>query len=318
MLTWPRAVWSSLPEETLIYLLCGMKVASDVHLPDLVRWVGDDRAPDVVICVGGVPDRLTSIVYEGPLLSVAAGGACRFGMPGVADYLVEGGSRITVQPHGDAEAPDIRLFLLGTVFGFLIHQRALLPLHAGCVEMGGKAIAFAGASGAGKSTLIAALVQRGFRMLADDLTVVDVDAADGPAVLPSFPRVKLWRDAMERLGFVPDAFDRTRAQLEKYQVPTESEFRKEPLSLSAIYHLSRIRGSGSARFQPLCGMEAVGEHIRAIYRQQAAFHLGRKEAIMRASMALAPIPSFRLARSNDFAHLGEIVDGLIQRHGGPL
>ncbi|WP_269747040.1 sulfotransferase domain-containing protein [Elstera litoralis] len=242
----------------MTYALCGLRIVSELPLPDLLKWNGDDRVPDVEIRLGTVPDRLERPVFEGPLLQVGADGDCRYAVAGVAAYYVENGRHVTIQPYMDPTAPDVRVFLLGSVFGFLCHSRGLVPLHAGCVEINGRAVAFAGASGVGKSTLTAAFLRRGYRVLADDVTVVEVAAPGGPRVLPSFPRIKLWRDSLDGLGLCADGLERSRAQLEKFHLRVEGCFSAEPLPLAAIYHLTMASDPRHAGFTPVRGRHGDG------------------------------------------------------------
>ncbi len=51
------------------------------------------------------------------------------------------------------------------------HQYLLL--HAACVERDGRAVILPAPPGSGKSTLCAALVQRGWRLMSDELTMID-------------------------------------------------------------------------------------------------------------------------------------------------
>ena len=51
-----------------------------------------------------------------------------------------------IDPENDFTAPgassrNVRVFLLGSAFGALLHQRGLLPLHANAVEVDGRAVA---------------------------------------------------------------------------------------------------------------------------------------------------------------------------------
>lgn len=294
--------------------LCGLKVDSDLPLPDLLPWTGDGRAPDVEVRLGAVPDRLEDPVHAGPVLQVGRDGTCRYDIAGVAAYLVEAGRRVTVQPRMAADAPDVRLFLLGSVFGGLCHQRGLLPLHAGCVEVGGQAVAFAGESGVGKSTLTAAFLRRGFPVLADDVTVVDVGAPGGPRVLPAFPRIKLWRDAMDGLGLSADGLEPIRAQLEKFHLPVEAGFRAEPLPLAAVYHLKTVGDARHAGLEPLRGGAAVNALVEAVYRRMAALHMGRRAALMAALMRVAALPGLRLSRVHDLGALDAAVSMIAARH----
>ena len=296
------------------YALCGLKVESDLALPDLLPWTGDERAADIEIRLGDVPDRLEHAVHGGPLLQVAADGACRYAIANVAAYLVEDGRRVTVRPRMDPDAADVRVFLLGSVFGILCHQRGLLPLHAGCVEIGGRAVAFAGDSGAGKSTLTAAFLRRGHAVLADDVTVVDLAAPGGPLVLPSFPRIKLWRDAMDGLGLPADGLERSRAQLQKFHLPVESGFRTEPLPLAAIYHLHTAHDPRHAGIEALRGSAAVDALLDAVFRRQAALRMGRRGPLMAAAMRLTALPGLRLSRMPDLTALDATVTAIAARH----
>lgn len=82
------------------------------------------------------------------------------------------------------------------------HRSDRLVLHAGAVARDGAVVVIAGASGRGKSTLTAALVQRGFAYLTDEVVALD------PAtwtVLPYPKPLDLGRAALELLGLDPEA-----------------------------------------------------------------------------------------------------------------
>lgn len=304
---------------TSLHALCGFKVVSDLPLPDLLPWPGDDRLPDVSIRLGKVPDRLDAPVFSGSLLQVSADGACRFEVPGVAAYLVESGRSVTVQAAMDPTAPDVRVFLLGTVLGILCAQRGLLPLHASCVAIDGRAVAFSGVSGAGKSTLAAAFRRRGFRILSDDVTVVDVEAAGGPLALPSFPRIKLWRDVMQKLALPADGLERSRADLEKFHLPLEDGFQAEPLPLAAIHHLGEARLPGQAGIERLNALTALREMEAAIYQHRLVWRLlGPERLFPVLARFIAAVPSHRLWRRLELGSLDGQVEALASHHGsGP-
>jgi len=60
------------------------------------------------------------------------------------------------------------------------HVCQFLIVHAAVVEKGGRAVVLPGRPGSGKSTLCAAMVQRGWRLLSDELTLIR--PGDGAAV----------------------------------------------------------------------------------------------------------------------------------------
>ena len=64
------------------------------------------------------------------------------------------------------------------------HRRHLL-LHAACVEKDGRALVMTGQSGSGKSTLSALLMARGWRLMGDELALLDLDSG----AIHAFPRL---------------------------------------------------------------------------------------------------------------------------------
>jgi len=299
------------------YGLCGLPLASDFALPELPPWDGEGAGtPEIEVRLGDVPDHLPGAVHRGPILEVGSDGTCRYDMAGVASFLIAGGRRITVRPRMAPDASDIRLFLLGSAFGLVCHQRGWLPLHACCVEIGGRAVAFAGPSGIGKSTLAACFVRRGHRLLADDVTVVDAHAPGGPAVLPAFGRINLWRDALDALAIPADGLEPCRSGMEKFQLPVGARFRSAGLPLAAVHLLDRVADARQAELSPLAGLQAVESLLGAVYRRAAGERMGKRPQMLRAIHRLLVVPVLSLRHVQGLRDLERTVDRIVARHEG--
>lgn len=182
------------------YSLFGLQIRSELPLPELFDSAAD-RPSDVLIRVGEVPapSPLSPGVHQ-------LGSDAILVVPDCGRYLIRGGSEIVVKPDDGASDRKVRLFLLGSAFGLLLHQRKLLPLHANAVEIGGEATMFMGPSGVGKSTLAAWFHDHGYRIVADDVSVVTFDEAGLPYVQPGLPRLRLREDILLATGRSPDEF----------------------------------------------------------------------------------------------------------------
>ena len=145
--------------------------------------------------------------------------------------------RTPLQSVPAADDDDVRVFLLASVFGALLHQRDDLVLHGSTVAAGEASVAFLGRSGAGKSTLAAALRHQGHATLSDDLCVVRADAGGRMLAHPGFPQAKLWLDSLEKLDLSPEGLRRIRRKLEKRAVPLGADFVARPLPLRKLYVL---------------------------------------------------------------------------------
>lgn len=260
-------------------------------LPDLPPWVGGQGEPDIVIDIGAVPPRLDELVVERPFFQASADGRCRYAVPDVASYLINAeASHVTVAPEMDPAAADIRIFLFGTVFGLLCYKRGLLPLHASCVRIGNGAVAFAGQSGIGKSTLAANFVRRGHTVLTDDITVIAPGRADTVQVLPTFPRLKLWGDALDRLDIASAGLENSRVNLTKYHWPVDGAFEATPLPLLAVFHLDPDQPTDGRQLRRLGGPEAMARLVRDLYRRAMMVRLGLSREVLATALPVVAVP----------------------------
>lgn len=206
-------------------------------------------------------------------------------VPEVARYLVTDGRQITVDPAPGASEAAVARFAMMTPLAALWYQRGQLALHAaaGLPPTGGGAILLAGDSGAGKSSLLAALLQQGWTMLADDLAVVEVAGDGAPVVRPTPAPLRLWPDAQQEVGALPEEAG-------------ISGVSPQSRPISAIYWLTVHNGSrletetltGAARFRALGSL---------LYNSRIADALLDKAAYLSCASRLAQtVPVIRLRR----------------------
>lgn len=275
------------------YDLFGLRVASQVELPELVSAAPGPEV-DVHIRLGLIPamegERHDgfAVTPEGALLNV----------PRAGRYLIRDGREIVLEPDPTGAETNRRLYLLGSAFGVILHQRNLLPLHANSIEISGSAIAFLGHSGAGKSTMAAWFHDRGFNVLADDVCVVTTDGNGPPLAQPGIPRLRLWRDALEASGRTPEGYELSFDDMDKYNVPTRPGEAKRPLPLGAVYLLDspnpEIRRTS---FQRLTGVAALEALVSNTYRGAYVQMLGGTQRHLSACIAMARmVPVFAISR----------------------
>jgi len=278
------------------YRIFGWQLESELNLPDLP--IGDAADPvDVTFRLGEAPP-LEDAIPLGTLVSYNRHGCARIEIPGVAAFVVRDGREVVIAPHMAPDAPDIRVFLLGSVIGALCHQRGELPLHASCVVIDGRAVVFSGQSGAGKSTLAAAMVARGSQLLSDDVAVARrVD--DGFHIMPAFPGQKLWRDALASLSLPAGRKLRSSGDAEKFEHLVGDGFCPEPRRLALICHLRREHHAAalpilySNRFQAL---QAANE---AVYRLGIGQALNRQRMFGTVAALATSVPQLSLPVPDD-------------------
>lgn len=245
------------------YFTYGLYVASEIECPELCPALS--TTTEVMIRLGTVPQHLENPTGCGVLYQTTPD-TFLLNLDRIARYLVRNGNEITIEPAPDADEDSIRLFLLGSCFGALLFQRGLLPLHGSAIATPKGAVVFVGASGHGKSTLAGAFHQRGYQVLSDDVAAVSIKNGI-PHVLPAYPRLMLWADAVERLGVTSTKLRPARAQLEKFHYRLEQPPLEHEYPLHAIYLLAPTNSS-TITITPLSGFDKIQRLNDNTYRNQ--------------------------------------------------
>jgi hypothetical protein len=277
------------------YAAYGLGIYSALPLPELVASeVGAEV--DIVICLGSI-ERLPSEADNQEGCFYATPESAYFFWEGVGAFLVRNGCEIIIEPTPGVDERVLRIFIVGVALGVLLHQRGLLVLHASAVAINGSAIAFVGEKGAGKSTTAAALHARGHSIVADDIVALQVNGPGSPMILPGFPQLKLWPDAVTALGEVPEALPQVHPQFEKRARRVAHGFLQVHLPLSCIYVLSEGRHH---QIEPLRPQEIFEELMCHSYAVRFLGAIGTPVSHFHQCVRLAnsvPICSLKRPRS---------------------
>jgi len=227
------------------YFAYGMRIISTLPLHGL-REATDGEAslePSIEISVGSVPDTIEPTIEHNPICQVNHD-EFLLNIHAVASYWVHAGQWVVVQPVDGADSASVELFLTTAAFSALLHQRGMLPLHGSCIDTPRGAVLLGGLTGTGTSTLAAAFSEQGYALLSDDLSVIQLNDAGLPYVLPGYPELHLWRRDVQTLELLKrERLRQLRPEIEKYAFPVDN-FQRIPQPLDSIYVLQLTDDSG--------------------------------------------------------------------------
>ena len=294
------------------YIAYDLIVSSDLECPEL-PLVADAAAHqlqsdvDVHIRLGPVPEKLNNPTSNGVVYQA---GTDQFllSISNIARYLVQNGNEIIIEPASNATLNDVRVFMLGSAFGALLHQRQMLVIHAGAVYTDTGAVLFSGPSDIGKSTLLGELLRRGYPMLVDDVCAVVLDADSQPRVLPGYPRTRLWADSARKLCVCTENLVKTRPQLEKYERQLPDQFWSEPAPLRHIYTLSSDNNQNLS-VTPLPAIDTFSAVLHNTYRRVFLDGLEMRQSHFQlVSAVAASVVVSRVVRPSSSFQLTELAD----------
>ena len=316
----------------MTYAACGIVLDTDLWLPELEHA----GRPDADCTFHLLPEqdrsaKPTSWTFERsfadghPWLSVARHGTgylLRFS--DLADFLVtESGRAISCVPLTGTPIETVRHLLLDQVLPLVLTMFGRLVLHAGAVEVDGKALVFLGPSGAGKSTLVGALCERGATVLADDCVVVEEDERNGtPWAIPSYAGLRLWPASVSAL-YEPGTASETVAHYtnKRRVVPTNGRrpHHSRAVPITGFYLLDPVELAADSKSDgiavaPLVRREACMELIKSAFQLDVT----DAEATCRSFEQVGHLASIcsisRLQYVRDFNQLQSVVDAVLADH----
>jgi hypothetical protein len=184
---------------------------------------------------------------------------------GVASFYVSGGDFISIVPDPAADESSIELYLNGSAYGAILHQRKILPLHGSCFLFNGKGVMICGDAGVGKSSLTASFCLDGAEFLTDDVTPM-VFLNRVPHIWSLSDRIKLWGDTLKQLEKKEDGLHRIYPDTEKFYYPLDN-VTGSTYKLDQVYILE-ITDTESVEIEELSGSSKFIAMRSEIYRQE--------------------------------------------------
>ncbi|WP_414584570.1 hypothetical protein [Scytonema sp. PCC 10023] len=234
------------------YKAYGLCIASELPLPELIET---EAKPDVIVRLGKVDDS-TGMQHD-------RGTYFQGEVAGVGEFFIQRGREVIIDPVPGVEEALLRTILLGPILSILLRQRGLLVLHASCVHINNKAVAFLGGSGWGKSTLAAAFHTKGYDILTDDVMPIEF-VCDRPIVIPGYPQFKLFPEALTCLGHNTEGLSPVFQNAPKLSYKFADGFQQTPLPLQRIYVLAKGTAHEITKLQPQEAFVELVRYTRAI------------------------------------------------------
>lgn len=247
----------------MLYTAYNLIIDSFLPLPELEPVCNGDRGQhnDLTISLGSVTRAgLNKGKQCGPFHWISETSVWLH-IPEVCRFLIEDGSRITIDPEAQANEDSIRLFLLGSAIGAILFQRGYLVLHGNAIKIGNSCMICVGESGAGKSTLAAGFMKHGFDILADDVVPID----NLGQAIPGFPRIKIWQDVAERLNISTHNLKRIQPGIPKFNFPLKHRLEPIPLPVRWVFVL-KVHDQSDIRIGPVRGMNCFEPLLLNTYR----------------------------------------------------
>ena len=289
------------------YTAFGLCIHSSLSLPELAAT---RAAPDVILGLDNIDRTPPARAIVGKGWWATDQEVCLY-YDQLGAVLVRDGREMLVDAAPGLQEQALRGLILGAALAVLLHQRGLLVLHASAVDLGGTAVAFLGDAGWGKSTAAAALHARGCGVIADDVVALAWQNQGSPAVLPAFPRLKLWPKVVASLGQDPDVLPRVYPGEDKRVYRATDGFPQAPVPLGCIYVLD---GGTCTEIEPLGSRDAFVQLVRHSYAVHLLQATGTASRHFRQCVQLADsVPVSRLTRQQSLAFLPDLVR-LIEAH----
>ena len=179
---------------------------------------------------------------------------------GVADFYACDGKEVEYGPVYGSDLNSMELYLNGSVYGAVLHQRKILPMHGSSFRHKGSSVIICGDAGAGKSSLTASFFLNGADFLTDDVTPV-IFRDSIPYIWALSDRIKLWADTLEQFEIKKTGLPRVHPDVDKYYLSMRG-------GDGGMYRLDRILILQHSEEREVTFKELTGTHKFAAVRSE--------------------------------------------------
>lgn len=239
---------------------------------------------------------------------------------GLFEFLISpDGREILFRRFENGSTESFRVYLLSQILSFSLLSMGVDPLHGTAVMIDGAAVAFLGQCGQGKSTLAAALLARGYAVLADDLLVLEERRRPHSwGVHPGIPRLKLFPSIARRVLGRDCGGTAMNSGTSKLVLPLgPAEAVRHVTPLKAVYVLDDPNQAPSTNprsrvhIEPLVGGGAFLELIRGAFNLLEVDSHRLANQFTFAAQLTASVPVRRLTYPRRLAMLPAVCDALL-------
>lgn len=277
-----------------------LNVSSEIKLP--IQEIAFEGLADVRIEYGAVMNKPSGYVLGNTYLSTTFD-EIDMGLGQVGWFHIER-DLICVEPYPGVHENIIALYLIGSIWGSLLHLRGVTPFHASGYSINNKACLIMADSGAGKSTLLHGMLAKGARFITDDLAVISTAQN---LVCPSFSYGKVDESYLDGdISLEPVPYiegEKTKFYMDYHDIMVEKSL---PLTLVIVLE---IANQSEVTFEWLKGSEKLKAMMPHIYRGYLLERLNRKnDAMVQMFKLVSEVPILRVKRPRESDTKDFIID----------
>jgi hypothetical protein len=320
----------------VIYETYGLRLRLPVAIPGLGAASSTGDVPDIEVHWGiepriapglhwvrsfasderdlaGTPTSVVDRCVDGGLLRVAYADGTTF-------WLKADTTQIWASWPDSTTSEDASTYFVGPILGYVLRLRGLTVLHASAVRTSRGAVALVGPQGAGKSSMAAAMVGRGHAILSEDVCALR-GSGGTIEVLPGYPLIRLWPEAVEMLFGQPDALPLLTPTWDKRYLPLATdgqEFCGEPVPLCAVLLLGKRESERAPRLELVPAAEAMVTLVANTYKNLLLDGQQRADEFRFLQRLMQSVPVGRLVGHSSGERIGEMCDLVLDACAGAL
>ncbi len=236
----------------------------------------------------------------------------------LADYYITF-DQIYCHPKQIKDFALIESRLLTSILSFWLELTASNHvLHASCVDIKGKAVAFLAGSKSGKSTLAAAFHQKGYPLMTDDiLNIRSIET--GFYASAGYPAMHMWFESAKHfVGSETNRLPTISSQTSKLLVPVSSfsstPFSSHDIKLDRIYLpiRSTAKTDNQVKIENVSAADSLFKLMSNCFLADGYRSLGKQlDKLTTISILAEKIPVKRIYYPDGFEHLSSVVSAIV-------